>query len=52
MICEQTQSVIDPVELLINTIAITRICKPALLLVVLILYLSQLIFECKISGPI
>ena len=52
MICKQTQSVIDPVELLINTIAITRICKPASLLVVLILYLSQLIFDCIISGPI
>ena len=51
MICKQSQSVIDPVALFINKIANTRIFEPASLLVVLILYLSQLIFECKMSGP-
>ena len=47
VICEQTQSMIDPVALLINKIASTRICKPASLLAVVILYLCQLISECK-----
>ena len=51
MICKQTQSVIDPVASFINKIANTRIFEPVSLLVVVILYLSQLIFECKLSGP-
>ena len=51
IICEQNQSVIDPVALFLNKIANTRIFEPASLLIVVISYLSQLIFECKMSGP-